>query len=140
MHLQAKPRPDVGVSVSLVNGDPTLRRARQLMLLAEQYDVRAYSTCDALLADPASRRSACLIAEVDMLGIGGFDLVELLRADGWRGSAILLSDAPPSEMAARVDQAGVSALLPKALANLPLLQAIRRLVSADQSVPLAQPL
>jgi len=140
MHLQAKPRPDVGIRVSLVDGDPALRRARQLMLLAEQYDVRAYSTCNALLADPISRHSACLIAEVDIPGINGFDLVENLRADGWRGSAILLSDAPPSEFAVRIDHVGISALLPKAIADLPLLQAIRRLVLGDQRIPRAQPL
>ena len=140
MHLQAKPRPDADICVALVDGDPALRRARQLMLLSEHYDVRAYSTCDSLLADSAARRCACLIADVDMPGIGGFDLIERLRAKGWHGSAILLSDAPASEMTERIDQSGISALLPKALANQPLLQAVRQAVAQDHSMSLEQPL
>lgn len=134
MHLQAEPRPDVGLCIALVDGDPALRRARQLMLLSEHFDVRAYSTCDALLADPAAQRFACLIADVDMPGIGGFELITSLRATGWSGSAILLSDDPASEMAERIDRAGVAALLPKALANRPLLQAIRLAVAGVEPV------
>lgn len=85
------------VRVSLVDGDPTIRRARQIMLRSEQYDVRSYSTCAALLADPVSRDYPCIVLDVGMQGINGLDLLRQMRATGWRGTGILLDQDFPAE-------------------------------------------
>jgi FixJ family two-component response regulator len=123
MYDQDQDFPAAGIRVSLVDGDPSVRRGRQLMLRAEHFDVRAYPTCNALLADAGSLLTICLVADLDMPGIDGFDLVRRMRGAGWQGSAILLSDlAPP---AARMVEGGVALLNPKAVADRVLLDAIR---------------
>ena len=84
-----------GIGVSLVDGNPTVRHARQLMLRSEKYDVRSYPTCAAILADPGSRDYPCIILDLDMGEIDGIDLLRRMRASGWRGKALLLDGLQP---------------------------------------------
>lgn len=84
-----------GIAVSLVDGDPAVRRARQIMLLSERYDVRSYATCAALLADPRSRDGRCIIVDIDAVDDSGMSTLRAMRASGWRGKAILLDGGVP---------------------------------------------
>lgn len=83
--------------VSLVDGNASIRHARQLMLRSENYDVRSYATCAALLADPRSRDYPCIVLDVEMEDIDGIDLLAQMRASGWRGRAILLDGFAPGD-------------------------------------------
>ena len=83
------------IGVSLVDGDSTIRHARQLMLRSEDYDVRSYATCAALLADPRSRDYPCIILDLEMEDIDGPALLREMRASGWRGKAMLLDGLNP---------------------------------------------
>jgi FixJ family two-component response regulator len=111
-------------SIALVDGDPTMRRARQLMFRAEGYGVQSYPTCEALLADPSAMTSACLVADVEMVGSGGVELVEAMRRADWHGSAILLADAISPALAKQAHNGHFTAMFPKALADGPLLDAV----------------
>ena len=77
------------IAVSLVAGDATVRHARQLMLRSENYDVRSYATCSALLADPRSRDVPCIVLDIER-NDDGPALLREMRVTGWRGRAILL--------------------------------------------------
>lgn len=88
--------------ISLVDGNPALRRARQILLLSDGYDVRSYATCAALLADPTSRGFARIIIDIsehrrDGRGEDGVEALDAMRASGWRGKAILLDGHEPSQ-------------------------------------------
>ncbi len=48
--------------IALIDGDATIRHARQLMLRAEVSYVRAYPNCAAALADPAAMSERLYIA------------------------------------------------------------------------------
>jgi FixJ family two-component response regulator len=115
------------IGVSLVDGDPAIRRARQIMLLSERYDVRSYATCDALLADPRSRDFPCIVVDID--GSDGDDGVGMtalhaMRASGWRGKAILLDgNAPPPALVHAAERHG-DRILDRATGDAPLLTAI----------------
>jgi len=111
-------------SIALLGGDSTMRRARQLMFRAEGYEVRAYPGCDALLADPVAIASDCVICDVDMGHIGGVQLVQEMRAIGWRGVAILLTDTPSPQLVAMASDEHFTILSPKALSDRPLLDAV----------------
>ncbi len=111
--------------IALVDGDPAMRHARQLMLRAEGYEVRAYPYCAALLADPCALRIACVVADVEMDVGGGVALLHGLRRAGWHGAAILLADTIPPELAASATAERFVALRPKALGNQALLAAVR---------------
>ncbi len=111
-------------SIALVDGDTTIRHARQLMLHAEGIDVRAYPGCAAALADPAAIASDCVVADVDMGGIGGIDLLRLMRAKGWQGAGILLTDAIAPVLRMMAVDEGFVVMRPVALDERRLLAAV----------------
>lgn len=113
-----------GIGVSLVDGEPAVRHARQLMLRSEQYNVRSYATCDALLADPRSRDYPCLILDIEMEHIDGFDLLRQMRASGWRGKALLLDGAAPSSPLLQEAERHGDVVLPRTVGDQALLAAI----------------
>lgn len=78
------------IGVSLVDGDATVRHARQLMLRSENYDVRSYATRSALLADPRSRDFPCIVLDIEPNDPVATAMLREMRATGWRGRAILL--------------------------------------------------
>jgi FixJ family two-component response regulator len=87
--------PGENIGVSLVDGDPTIRHARQIMLRSQSYDVRSYATCAAMLADPRSRNYRCIVVDIHMPEIDGVGLLREMRATGWRGKGILLDGLDP---------------------------------------------
>ncbi len=125
MHAEVTEAPDARTGVSLVDGDATVRRNRQLMLRAENFDVRSYATGAALIADPLARATACLVVDVDMTGTAGGELVQSMRALGWRGTAILLGSTDVSDAFARNAERDGDTILLKTVADRPLLEAIR---------------
>lgn len=118
------PSPSESVGVSLVDGDSTVRHARQLMLRAEDYDVRSYATCAALLADPRSRDYQCIILDLEMEEIDGIALLREMRASGWRGKALLLDGLEPGSPMLREAERHGDTVLERNIADRPLLAAI----------------
>lgn len=78
------------IGVALVDGDATLRHARQIMLRSEHFGVRSYGTSAALLADRGSWDFACIILDVKTEDENGEEVLREMRAGGWRGRGILL--------------------------------------------------
>lgn len=125
MFAQLSPVPVTPWVISLVDGDATLRRGRQLMLRSERYDVRSYATCAAVLADPNARASSCIVVDDEMPEMGGVDLIRSMRLGGWRGRAILLAGSDAVDPA--IEDGDI--WLPKSVADRPLLNAIRAVVN-----------
>ena len=119
----APPSPDP-IGVSLVDGDATIRHARQIMLRSERYDVRSYATCAALLADPRSRDYGCIVVDIDMPEVDGIALLRQMRASGWRGKGILLDGLEPGGTLMRNAERHGDRVLERTIADGPLLAAI----------------
>ena len=122
-----------GIGVLLVEGDPAVRRARQIMLLSEQYDVRSYATGAAVLADPRSRAVPCIVVDTEGSPGAGIDVVEALRASGWRGTAILLDGSMPSTALLRAAERHGDKVLDRATGDGALLSAIAASLGGDRS-------
>jgi FixJ family two-component response regulator len=122
-HVMETPVAQIGIS--LVDGDPSVRRDRQLMLRSENFNVRSYATCAAMIADPNARASACFVVDVDMPEMGGVELLRKMRTSGWQGAAILLQVPGRDDGVTRSSKEHVDTLLPKTIADRALLEAIR---------------
>ncbi len=126
--IQSPAPPHFGIGVSLVDGDPVIRRARQIMLLSERYDVRSYATGAALLADPRSRDVPCIVVDVaggvDGDGGSGMDTLYAMRASGWRGKAILLDGTVPPPALIHAAERHGDRILDRTTGDAPLLTAI----------------
>ena len=115
-----------GIGISLVDGDPVIRRARQIMLVSERYDVRSYATCAALLADPRSRDVSCIVVDIggESEDGHGIDVVQAMRASGWRGKAILLDSGHPLPAMVHAAERHGDRILDRTTGDAPLLTAI----------------
>jgi FixJ family two-component response regulator len=125
------------ISVSLVVDDMLLRRSLQLLLRSCNYEVRAYATAEALLADSGSRASACLVTDLGMPGMDGITLLRRLRAGGWDGPAILITSSTAPDLASRAADEGFHAVLVKPLVDRIVLEAVRSAIAhgEQRSVP-----
>jgi len=110
--------------VSLVDGNPSVRHARQLMLRSENYDVRSYATCAALLADPSSRNYPCIVLDVEMEDVDGFALLAQMRSTGWNGKAILLDGVDLKSDLAREAHRNGDRIVRRTIGDASLLTAI----------------
>jgi FixJ family two-component response regulator len=116
------PSPE-SIGVSLVDGDADVRHARQLMLRSENYDVRSYPTCAALLADPRSRDYPCIVLDIATREGDGLEILRQMRASGWRGKAILLGVDREGPVAIEANRHG-DRIFDRAIGDRPLIAAI----------------
>ena len=114
--------------VLLVEDDPPVRRALQLLFQSQGYDVRAYRTGAGLSTDPEAMRAACLVADLIFPDGDALSLLRQLRGAGWAGPAVLISGHLTDKWAAQAIEGGYSAALAKPIAEHALLQCVARLV------------
>ena len=116
------------LSVSLVDEDLTVRRSLQLLLRSANYEVRAYATAKALIADPGALGSACLITDWDMPTFDGLELLRHVRGQGWNAPAILMTSSRRPGLELLATDAGFQALLIKPLIDRVVLETVRSVI------------
>ncbi|MGE4304981.1 Response regulator receiver domain-containing protein [Sphingobium faniae] len=121
------PKPPAGqYTVVLSDDDPAVRRALHLLLKAQGYDVCGYTTGRALLADPQTMNADCVILDYRMPDLDGFAILKVLRQQGWRGSAIMISGFHDHIFARRAYEAGFNDVIPKPIIGRAIVDAVRR--------------
>jgi len=124
--LAGSSRPD-RPRLQIVEDDPGVRRSMQLLFQGQGFDVRAYPSGEALLADRKSSDPACMIVDYKLGGLDGISLLQTLRERGWSGSAVLVTGFPTNDLAQRASDAGYAMLFEKPLRERSLIEAVRRL-------------
>ncbi|WP_338240498.1 response regulator transcription factor [Aurantiacibacter hainanensis] len=67
--------------IAVVDDDPGMRRGLSSLLKSEGYDCRVFADAREFLASPASDEADCLVTDLHMPGMDGFDLQgEMARA------------------------------------------------------------
>ncbi len=114
----------------IVEDNPGVRRSMQLLFHGQGFDVRAYGSGEALLADARAEDPACVVADYRMQGLDGIALLDALRARGWNGPAVLVTGFRSPDIVARATAAGYGAVFEKPLRERSLVEAVLRMVSA----------
>jgi FixJ family two-component response regulator len=110
--------------ILLVEDDAAVRRALQLLLRAQGYDVRAYPSAVGLSSDPEALRADCLVADLIMPGKDAIELLYRMRTAGWRGHAILISGHLTADWEERARAAGFARILSKPIADTALIRTV----------------
>jgi two-component system response regulator FixJ len=124
----ANPSP-VPPRILLVEDDAAVRRALQLVLRVEGYDVRAYPSAVGLSQDREALRADCLVADLVMPDRNAIELLTAMRAAGWGGHAILISGFLNAEREAKAREAGYAKILSKPIAEAALSRAVAELLA-----------
>lgn len=123
--IETDPDQATRISVALIDTDTDVRRGVQLRLRAGHFEVRAYASGRAMLAENAPPND-CVVTRDTMMDIDGFDLLRRLRVRGWKGPAILITATPGSELTTAAARAGFAMVIDRPLVDDLMLHAVNR--------------
>jgi two-component system response regulator FixJ len=110
----------------LVDDDPSVRRALPRLLKSLGVETVAFASAEAFLQAAPWLSEACLILDVQMPGMKGWDLVEHLRVSGNPLPIIIMTAYNDAQTHDRARRAGIVAYLRKPFDDQVLLEALRQ--------------
>ena len=111
--------------VSIVDDDASLRRSVRNLLSSAGFAVQTFVSAEEFLESPHRTNTGCLVLDLRMAGMTGFDLLKHLRAAGSLVPVIILTAHGDDEARWRALQAGAAAFLGKPFRSDALLDAVR---------------
>jgi len=111
--------------ISVVDDDRSVVEAIVGLLESVGYAVAGFVSAQDFLNSPQLRRTACLILDVRMPGIGGLELQRRLAAENIHTPIIFITAHGDQEVSAEVLSTGATALLRKPFSQESLLGALR---------------
>ncbi|GLI98228.1 response regulator [Sphingobium sp. AR-3-1] len=135
MNGTVAPLPVERPKILLVEDEPAVRRSLQLLLHARGYDIRSYASSTAMFADPLVNDAICLVTDYRMPEMDGLEVLQSLRARGWRGPAILVTAYGSPDLVERAMKEGFSIVIEKPLREHALADAVARLTAPPRASP-----
>jgi two-component system response regulator FixJ len=111
--------------VSVVDDDESLRRSLRNLLGSVGFRVETFASAEAFLQSLHQRHTGCLVLDLRMPGMNGFDLLRHLSGMGSRIPAVILTAHSEEDERHRALQAGAVAFLGKPFNGKDLLEAVR---------------
>ena len=118
-------------TVFLVDDDDSVRKAVARALREEGFEVQAYASADAFLANMSSQPRGCIVLDVSMPGIDGFQLQAHLAARGTPPPIVFLTGHGDIPMSVRALKRGASDFLTKPVSTATLVAAINEALAED---------
>jgi FixJ family two-component response regulator len=117
-------------TVYVIDDDASVRRATGRLLETAGCDVVLCESASEFLALPAIRRPTCLVLDISMPGVTGFDLQETLEAMGRCLPIVFVTGIADETVAARAHAVGAEFFL-KPVSQSELLKAVGKGLDAD---------
>jgi FixJ family two-component response regulator len=114
--------------ICVIDDDQSLLRAVHRLLVADGFDVETFSSAEDFLEFKHRGSANCLVLDIHLGGLSGFELNDRLIASGGRIPVVFITardDAPSREKARR---AGAVDYLPKPFDDRSLIGAIHRAI------------
>jgi len=118
------------INISIVDDDESMREALVGLMNSHGYSAEAFESGASFLASDHRRRTDCLIADIQMPGMTGLELLSRLAGAGESLPTILLTVRPDQGARAEALRAGVRCYLSKPFVEDDLLACIRSAVAA----------
>ena len=111
--------------VSIVDDDESLRRSVGNLLRSVGFRVETFASPEAFLQSIHQEQTGCLVLDLRMPGMNGFDLLRHLADTSSRIPTVILTAHGDDEARQRSLQAGAVAFLTKPFNGNALLEAVR---------------
>ncbi|MET0620982.1 MAG: response regulator [Thermoanaerobaculia bacterium] len=99
--------------VAVVDDEEAVRRALERLLRSAGIETETFSTGGAMLDDLARRRPDCIVLDLHMPGMSGFEIQTALAERDLHIPVIVLTGHDTPEASERAAAAGAAAYLPK---------------------------
>ncbi|MEK0085599.1 response regulator transcription factor [Benzoatithermus flavus] len=113
------------MTVFVVDDDEAVRRSIVFLLVAAGFSVHSFASGEELLAACDDGSRGCVLLDVDMPGMDGITIAEMLRARGSKLAILLMTGGNVARAEARAHDLGLRPILQKPLLANVLLRAVR---------------
>jgi len=114
------------LAIAILDDEEAFRRALSRLLRAHDHHAFAYDTGEALLRDVRMRKFDCLLLDLDMPGMSGFDVLAELARNPASPPAIAITGNDDPDSAQRALALGAFACQRKPMGAASLLETIGR--------------
>ena len=118
--------------VSVVEDDRSFRDSMRRLMRSLGYSVEAFSSAPDFLASPRLVETACLIADIHMPGMTGFELYACLIEAGHKIPTILVTAYPDEARRARALKGQIVCYLLKPFDDNDLMDCVRKAVEGGK--------
>ena len=108
----------------VIDDDASVRKAFGRLLRSANLDAETFSSAEEFLSSPKQKENACIIIDIRMPGLSGFDLQQRLSAEGIKIPVIVISASDDVETRERARELGAIAFFRKPIDDQALLDAI----------------
>ncbi|HWT97647.1 MAG TPA: response regulator [Terriglobales bacterium] len=116
--------------IAVIDDDESVRFAVENLVSSVGHEVRTFASAESFLASEAAKRTSCLISDVQMPGMQGLELQELLRAKGRNLPIIFITAFPDPVVRQRALSAGAVGFLGKPFEPDELIGLLEKVVAA----------
>ena len=121
--------------ISIVDDDGFARESTRVLVRSMGYTAEAFASAEEYLRSNRAADTACLISDVQMLGMNGADLQDRLIADGHHTPIIFVTAFPDEDIRARVLKAGACGFLTKPFSDESLIECLDRALVGGRTDP-----
>ena len=111
--------------IFIIDDDQSVLRALLLLLQSAGFDARAFSSAAEFLKQPHIAEGDCIILDLSMPGMNGFDLMERLTARGIHARVIIITAFDDAENRERARRLKATAFLTKPVDDQALIDTIK---------------
>jgi FixJ family two-component response regulator len=111
--------------ISIIDDDASVRAATDNLLSSHGYAVRTFASAEDFLLSPGLHDCSCVVADVQMSGMSGLDLLGQMRTEGNNTPFIFITAFPEDSVRDRALRAGAICLLAKPFAASTLIGCVK---------------
>ena len=116
-------------NIAIVEDDASLRRALERLLCASGFEAHTFASAEEFLGSAAPESHACLILDIRLPGMSGFELFDHLTTSGQPRPAIFITGQDEDRVRQQASRIPNSVYLRKPVVGAMLLGAVRSLLS-----------
>jgi FixJ family two-component response regulator len=120
-------------TIAIVEDDASLRRALERLLGASGFEAHTFASAEEFLRTAAPESYGCLILDIRLPGMSGFELFDHLTASAQPRPAIFITAQDEDHVRKRASRIPNSVYLRKPVVGTVLLEAIRSLLIHSSS-------
>jgi len=110
--------------VYVIDDDESVRKALKRLFRSADFDVETFSSAEEFLSNSRPGQDACILIDIRMPGITGFDLQKRLLSQGIRIPVIVISASDDVQIREQAKEAGAVGFFRKPVDDQALLDAI----------------
>ena len=120
-------------TIAIVEDDASFSRALERLLRVSGFEVQTFASAEEFLESAAPESPACLILDVQLPGMSGFELFDHLTASGQPRRAIFMTAHDGDNLRERASRLPDNVYLRKPFVGAVLLEAVRSMLTHGSS-------